>query len=97
MKETQRIPIDDSHAEGYVIPLGAVNLVLAVTASGGVLGCGAIDVDALERLHVPAATVSGVADLDELLAGKVGRVNAAARRRGVEPGMRGDDALRHLR
>ncbi len=84
----------------YVIPIGPVSLVFAVTGSG-VLGCGALDPKALERFRVPAVRIAGregrpVTSLADLLRGSVTEVNAFAAQRGVSTGMTGEEAARLL-
>ncbi len=50
------VPLERSEGAGYVIPLGGINLV-AVVAVHGLVGCGAIDVAALQTFGYPAARV----------------------------------------
>jgi uncharacterized protein YunC (DUF1805 family) len=96
----QTIGLSDGAADGYVIPLGPVNLVCAV-AGHGMVGCGAFDVAALDRFGYAAARVrradGPVADVDDLLAAEVTEANEAARRFGVAVGMSGRAALEQLR
>lgn len=80
------------------VPLGAASIVLAVTADGGVLGCGAVDPGPLGRLGIPAARVRpttgpSVANAADLFAGVVTEANAPAQARGVVDGMTGEAAL----
>lgn len=80
------------------VPLGAASLVLALTADGGVLGCGAIDPAPLGRFGIAAARVRpttgpSVATGADLLAGVVTEANALAQERGVVVGMAGDAAV----
>ncbi|MBN1270166.1 MAG: YunC family protein [Kiritimatiellae bacterium] len=82
-------------AVGYVIPIGPVNLVFAVTDAGFV-GCGAFDVAALDKFTLPAAAISGVSTIEELLAGSIVKLNESARGRGIEAGMTGRAALEKL-
>jgi uncharacterized protein YunC (DUF1805 family) len=87
-------------ADGYVIPLGPINIVAAATDIG-LVGCGAFDAAALERFSYPAAIVrpaSGpsIATIDDLLAGIVKAANPSAERRGIAIGMTGRDALELL-
>ncbi|TAJ45867.1 DUF1805 domain-containing protein [Methanofollis fontis] len=93
------IPLREREAAGYVIPLGPANLVFAKTENG-LLGCGAFDVDALERFGYPAARIrpsgESVRDIDDLLNGTVAAANAPARARGITPGMSGAEALERL-
>ncbi len=86
------IELKGGAATGYAAEAGPVNIVFA-TAGHGLVGCGAFDVDALDRFSLAAARVSGIASVAELLAGKVNRVNAAAAARGVAVGMTGREAL----
>ncbi|MCQ8893477.1 MAG: YunC family protein [Methanolinea sp.] len=95
--KTERVPLRNAEANGFVVPLGPVNLV-GVVAKNGMVGCGAIDVAALDRFGYPAARVRpstgpSIATIDDLLAGIVKEANAAARRRGVGEGMTGREAL----
>jgi uncharacterized protein YunC (DUF1805 family) len=62
------------------------------------VGCGAFDVAALDKFGYPAARVksiggSSISTIDDLLAGVVKDVNAAASKRGVKIGMSGREAL----
>ena len=52
----ETIQIGGKTAQGYEIPIGPVNLVFACTRVG-LVGCGAIDVAALDRFNYPAARV----------------------------------------
>lgn len=67
------VQLKDKQADGYVIPLGQINLVSVVT-DVGMVGCGAFDVAALNNFGYPAAKVrpargSSVATIDDLLQG----------------------------
>jgi uncharacterized protein YunC (DUF1805 family) len=94
-----REPIDlvDGSAEGYVVELGPVNLVFART-SRGLVGCGAFDVNALNRFSYPAVKVGAqdggaIKTVDDLLNGIVRDVNVAAVELGIQTGINGRDAL----
>jgi uncharacterized protein YunC (DUF1805 family) len=89
------ITLKGKTANGYVVDLGPVKLVYAITDTG-LVGCGAIDVLALDRFNYPAARISGVASLDDLLNGKIKEANEHARQRGIEPGQTGRQALERL-
>jgi uncharacterized protein YunC (DUF1805 family) len=98
--EGVRISLTEKEAEGFVIPLGPANLVFAKTGRG-LVGCGAIDVTALERFGYPAARVRpadgpSIRDLDDLLAGIIAGANEPAAKRGIAPGMTGREALELL-
>ncbi|NYT07032.1 MAG: YunC family protein [Methanomicrobiales archaeon] len=95
--QEQMIPLRNSAGSGYVVPLGQVSLVFVIAAHG-MVGCGAFDVQALEKFGYPAARVSprtgpAIETLDDLLSGSVREVNPSAERYGVETGMSGKDAL----
>jgi len=77
------------------VNLGPVNLVYA-WKPGGVVGCGVLDTETLDRFGVAAANVSGVSTVEELLAGTVRRVNATAAARGVRVGQSGREALERM-
>lgn len=99
MKQTS-FRVGTAQAQGYEVPLGPVNLVFAVTATG-LLACGAFDVAALDRFQYPAARVKSatgapIATVQDLLAGIVKDANAGAAGRGVEAGMTGRQALERL-
>lgn len=87
-------------ADGYVISLGSLKLVCAVT-DRGMVGCGAYDVRALDRHGYPAARVRSstgglIATVDDLLRGEVFEVNGAAEKLGIKEGMSGREALELL-
>ncbi|MDK2915529.1 MAG: hypothetical protein PWR25_86 [Euryarchaeota archaeon] len=97
--ETVRLAGKD--ADGYVIPLGPVNLVAVVTDTG-MVGCGAFDIDALEKFGYPAARVkpaggaSSIETIEDLLRGEIKGANRHAAERGVAVGMTGREALDRL-
>jgi uncharacterized protein YunC (DUF1805 family) len=93
----EKVQLTFKQADGYVIPLGALNLVLVVT-DVGMVGCGAFDVDALDGFEFPAARVKsvtggGIGNIDDLLGGEVKDANEAARALGIQRGMSGKEAL----
>ena len=93
----ERIELSRKTADGYVIPLGILNLVSAVTDTG-MVGCGIFDVQALDAFDYPAAKARRageglIATIDDLLNGIIKEVNEAAHRRGVRVGMSGKEAL----
>ena len=49
----EKVQLKNKQADGYIIPLGPVNVVGVVT-DGGMVGCGAFDVIALDRFDYPA-------------------------------------------
>jgi len=93
----ETVLIGDNQADGFVIPLGPANLVFVKTA-GGLVGCGAFDVIALEKFQYPAARVkpsngTSIASLEDLLNGIIKEANSFAVKKGVKVGMTGREAL----
>lgn len=70
--------------------------LLLITAEKGFVMCGFLNVEAAEKLGVAAAVVSGVKTFDEVLNGQVRAMTSKAKSLGVEVGMKGADALKHL-
>jgi uncharacterized protein YunC (DUF1805 family) len=93
----EKVQLAGKQADGYVIPLGPVNLVMIITDSG-MLGCGAFDVAVLDRFDYPAVRASSpdgspISTIDDLLKATVKDVNTAAGRWGITAGMTGKEAL----
>ncbi len=92
-----KIQLTKKQADGYVIPLGTINLVNVVT-DVGMVGCGAFDVAALNNFGYPAAKVrpsmgSSIATIDDLMQGIIKEVNPAAEKLGLKVGITGREAL----
>jgi len=95
-----KVKLARKEADGYIIPLGAVNLVNVVT-DVGMVGCGAFDVAALNNFGYPAAKVrpakgSSIATIEDLLVGIIKEVNPAAEKLGLKVGLTGREALELL-
>jgi uncharacterized protein YunC (DUF1805 family) len=95
-----KVQLTTKEAEGFVIPLGPANLV-AVMTDKGMVGCGAIDVAALDSFSYPAAKVRpaigpSIMDTDDILTGIVKEANRSALGRGIKNGMTGRQALERL-
>jgi uncharacterized protein YunC (DUF1805 family) len=93
----EKVKLTNKQADGYVIPLGPLNLVFVVTDKG-LVGCGAFDVAALNTFSYPAARVKSksgkpIATIHDLLEGVVKDANAEAARLGINIGMSGREAL----
>jgi uncharacterized protein YunC (DUF1805 family) len=96
----ENVKLRSKVAEGFVVPLGPVNLVAVITERG-LVGCGAFDVAALERFGYPAARVrpsrgDTVATIADLLEGIVKEANGPARALGVAVTMTGREALERM-
>ena len=98
--EERKFFLDGTEITGYIIPIGPVNLVFAQTARG-LVGCGAVDVIALEKFRIPAVKVrpssgDSIRTIDDLLKGIVVVVNSFAKEAGVAQDMTGEEALKRL-
>ena len=94
---TEKIQLKNKQADGFVIPLGVLNLVGVVTDIG-LAGCGAFDVSALDNFRYPAVRVRSekgvpIATIEDLLSGIVKDVNKGAVGLGIRVGMTGREAL----
>ena len=78
--------------EGFCLPIPPSNL-LFITTAGGFIGCGFFDMKTFDKLGIPAARITGVSTLEELLAGKIVDMTESAEKAGVRIGMSGYDAL----
>ena len=95
-----KVQLTTKEADGFVIPLGPANLV-AVMTDKGMVGCGAIDIAALDSFSYPAAKVRpaigpSIMDTDDILTGIVKEANRSALGRGIKNGMTGRQALERL-
>ena len=98
--QQEKIHLLNSDGVGYVVPLGLISLVWVIAANG-MVGCGAFDVEALQKFGYPAARVrpvrgTSIGTLDDLLAGEIEDANPAATQFGVSIGMQGKEALDRL-
>jgi uncharacterized protein YunC (DUF1805 family) len=96
----KKVQLTSKQADGYVVPLGPLNLVNVVT-DVGMVGCGAFDVAALNNFGYPAAKVRpavgrSIATIDDLLQGIIKEVNPAAEKLGLKTGITGREALELL-
>ena len=93
----EKVQLSRKQADGYVIPLGSLNLVNVVTDIG-MAGCGAFDVAALDSRDYPAVRVKAIgknliSTIEDLLKGEVKEVNSQAAKLGITVGMSGKEAL----
>ena len=98
--EVTDVQLSRKVAEGFVIPLGHVNLV-GIKTDTGLVGCGAFDVAALDSFSYPAAKVRpaigpSITTVNDILTGIVKESNRSAMGRGIKNGMTGRQALELL-
>lgn len=96
----KKIAFSGKDINTYIIKLGPVNLVSAVTDKG-MLACGAFNVAALDKFDYPAAVArssSGlpILTIDDLFCGVIKEANASALKLGIKAGMPAKDALGKL-
>jgi len=93
----QPIDLDGLKATAITVELPKTTLI-AVATDVGYIMCGALDVELLNtRLKdrgIVAGRALGVRSVQALLDAPLADVTDAARSRGVQPGMKGRDALR---
>lgn len=93
------IRIDDWTAIGVEVQLPKTTLV-AITAGGGYIMCGALDVgllnDKLRDREIIAGRAVGVRNFEQLLEAPLESVTAAAAAMGIAVGMSGKEAVRLL-
>jgi len=70
--------------------------LLLIVAEKGFVMCGFLNIEAAERLGVAAAMVSGVKTFEDVLNAEVKAATTKAKSLGVQPGMRGSEALLHM-
>lgn len=90
------ISIDGHIVLGIEVKLPKTTL-LVVTAPKGYIMCGALDVqllnDKLSERRIIAGRALGVRTLDDLLEAGLESVTHEAKKLGIEPGMKGKDAI----
>ncbi|MDO5846587.1 MAG: DUF1805 domain-containing protein [Methanocorpusculum sp.] len=84
--------INETNYQAMVLSYPTVNIIFARTENS-FLGCGVFDVNAFQRLGIPAAKVTGISTVDELFNKKIAECNELALLSGVEPNMTGGSAL----
>jgi uncharacterized protein YunC (DUF1805 family) len=88
------LTIGDKTALGLRVDLPDSPPFLLIICKTGLIGCGFVNIEAAERLNVPAAMVTGVKTLDEVLDAEVKAATSKAQVKGVQIGMKGKDAVR---
>lgn len=90
------VKVDGKSCMGLRTDLPDSPPLLLIIAEKGFVMCGFLNVEAAEKLGVPAAVVSGVKTFEDVLNGQVKTVTSKAKNLGVEVGMKGADALKHM-
>jgi uncharacterized protein YunC (DUF1805 family) len=71
--------------------------LLVIRGSRGLLACGYLNVETLNKTGEVGAIVTGVKDFDDMLTAKVANASAAAQQLGIKIGMTGAEAVELIR
>jgi uncharacterized protein YunC (DUF1805 family) len=96
MINVQTIKVDGKDCLGLRVDLPDSPPMLLIIAEKGFVMCGLLNMESAERIGVAAAMVSGVKTFDDVLNAQVKAVTGKAKGFGVEVGMKGVDALKHM-
>jgi len=90
------IKLDGKNCLGLRTDLPESPPLLLIIGEKGFVMCGFLNIESAQRLSVAAAVVSGVKTFEDVLNGQVKAVTSKAKNLGVEVGMIGADALKHM-
>jgi len=90
------IKVDAKSCTGLRADLPDSPPLLLIIGEKGFVMCGFLNIESAEKLGVAAAVVSGVKTFDDVLNGQVKSATSKAKNLGVEVGMKGIDALKHM-
>jgi uncharacterized protein YunC (DUF1805 family) len=90
------VKVDGKSCQGLHVDLPESPPLLLIIAEKGFVMCGFLNIEAAEKLGVAAAVVSGVKTFDDVLNAQVKAATSKAKSLGVEAGMKGSEALKHM-
>jgi uncharacterized protein YunC (DUF1805 family) len=96
MIDVSTVKVDGKACLGLKVDLPESPPLLLIRAEKGFVMCGFLNVEAAERLGVSAAMVSGVKTFEDVLNAQVKAATTKAKNSGVETGMKGSEALKHM-
>jgi len=96
MISVAQVKVGDKTCLGVRVELPNSPPLLLVVAEKGFVMCGFLNIEAAERLGVAAAMISGVKTFEDVLSAEVKAATSKAKSLGVQPGMRGEEALKHM-
>jgi uncharacterized protein YunC (DUF1805 family) len=96
MINVAQVKVGDKTCLGVRIELPNSPPLLLIVAEKGFVMCGFLNIEAAERLGVAAAMVSRVKTFDDVLFAEVKAATSKAKSLGVQPGIRGEEALKHM-
>jgi uncharacterized protein YunC (DUF1805 family) len=90
------VKVDGKACLGLKMDLPESPPLLLVVADKGFVMCGFLNIETAEKLGVDAAMVSGVKTFEDVLNAQVKAATTKAKNSGVEAGMKGSEALKHM-
>jgi uncharacterized protein YunC (DUF1805 family) len=96
MISVMTVKVDGKSCLGLRTDLPESPPLLLMIADKGFVMCGFLNIEAAEKLGVNAAVVSGVKSFEDVLSAPVKAVTTKAKSLGVEVGMKGAEALKHM-
>jgi uncharacterized protein YunC (DUF1805 family) len=96
MISIQTIKVDGKDCLGLRAELPDAPPLLLIIAEKGFVMCGFLDIDAAEKLSVTTAMVGGVKTFDDVLNAQIKAMTTKAKSFGIEAGMKGAEALKHM-
>lgn len=90
------VKVDGKTCTGIKIDLPESPPLVIIVAEKGFVMCGFLNIETAEKLGVVAAVVSGVKSHEDVLNAQVKAVTSKAKSLGVEAGMKGSEALKHM-
>lgn len=96
MISIQTVKVDGKNCLGLRVELPDAPPLLLMIAEKGFVMCGFLSMEAAERLGVTAAMVSGVKTFEDVLNAQIKAMTTKARGLGIEVGMKGAEALKHM-
>jgi uncharacterized protein YunC (DUF1805 family) len=92
----EQLEIADKIATGLLVELPDSPPLVMIIGKTGFIMCGFLNMDTAEKLNVAAAMVSGVKSFEDVLKAEVKAATSKARMKGINVGMKGEDALKLL-
>ncbi|MEM2103226.1 MAG: DUF1805 domain-containing protein [Candidatus Bathyarchaeia archaeon] len=90
----EQLTIDNKAAIGLKIDLPDSPPLLVIIGKTGFVMCGFLNIEVAEKLNVSAAMVSGVKSFEDVLKAEIKAVTSKAKMKGVNVGMKGEEAVK---
>jgi len=90
------VKVDGKACQGVKVDLPESPPLLLIVAEKGFVMCGFLNIESAEKLGVAAAAVSGVKSFEDVLNAQVKAVTSKAKSLGIEAGIKGSEALKHM-